>query len=129
MPSATTSSLGRPRISAPSPGLTGVSAAYGGSIDGSVVVGASSTGPSDNPGATRAFRWTPSRGMVDLGSMFAGGSSEAHAASDDGAIVVGSTNTGFGVTRAFRWTLTDPASGAGTFADLGPRPCGRCSNT
>lgn len=100
-------------------GPAGASAAYGGSIDGSVVVGTSTTGPSDSPGVSRAFRWTPALGMRDMGAVLSGGASEAHAANDDGTVVVGSTDVAFGVTRAFRWTLSNAATGAGAFVDLG----------
>jgi len=84
---------------------TGVSA------DGSVVVG---TADANN----RAFRWTRVMGMVDLGTL-GGSGSWATGVSADGSVVVGTAENARGQYRAFRWVLTDPATGAGTMYDLG----------
>jgi probable HAF family extracellular repeat protein len=68
--------------------------------DGSTVVGVSSAGV----GGPRAFRWTSSGGMQNLGALGTFGS-EAYAISADGAIVVGESRiTVDDVYRAFIWT-------------------------
>lgn len=100
-------------------GANGTSAAYGGAIDGSVVVGTSTVNGALNPDPIHAFRWTPALGMQDLGAMMTGGSSDARAASADGSIVVGGAFVAPGVQQAFRWTLDNAATGAGSFASLG----------
>jgi probable HAF family extracellular repeat protein len=50
-------------------------------------------------GQQRAFRWTASGGMQDLGTLPGGNYSAAYDVSADGAVVVGSAGG-----RAFRWT-------------------------
>src|SRR5919108_6618237 len=77
------------------------SQAWGVSGDGKVVVGQLSRLGSD----TRAFRWTASAGMQDLG-MLGGANSEAYAASGDGAAIVGRATNSSGNYRPFRWTPT-----------------------
>jgi probable HAF family extracellular repeat protein len=67
------------------------STAYDVSADGTVVVGVS-----DVNRQNRAFRWTVSGGMQDLGAP---GDSIAYGVSADGSVVVGVSNS-----RAFRWT-------------------------
>jgi probable HAF family extracellular repeat protein len=100
--------------------------ANGVSADGSVVVGWCAAFSNDTDG-TRAFRWTPQGGMVNLGIVpgFQPASqsqshSHAWAVSGDGATVVGDCQgqpTSGNVTkRAFRWTA---ASG---IEDLGVIP-------
>jgi probable HAF family extracellular repeat protein len=106
-------------------GPAGTSSALGASIDGAVVVGASNL---TTAGASvwQAFRWTPALGLRNLGSIAPGGYSEARATSLDGTVVVGgsdfpgATANDFSSFRAFRWALTNPATGAGTMTDLGP---------
>ena len=100
-------------------GANGTSAAYGGAVDGSVVVGTSTVNDALNPDPIHAFRWTPALGMQDLGAMMPGGSSDARAASADGSIVVGGAFVAPGTQQAFRWTLSNAATGAGSFASLG----------
>ncbi len=89
--------------------------------DGSTVVGASAGLDDDLLFAHRAFRWTASNGMQDLGTLPGTDSSIAFFASRDGAAVVGSCfsldlNSGqrYGY-RAFRWS-------AGSMLDLGSLP-------
>ena len=73
----------------------------------------------------QAFRWVltdPATGAgvtTNIGAVFnPGGYSQATGVSDDGTVVVG-LNTADGVIHAFRWVLTDPATGAGAFTDIG----------
>lgn len=68
------------------------------SADGSVVVGASNE---------RAFRWTQSTGMVDLG----GDGISARGVSADGSVVVGAMGP---LLEAFRWTAETGMIGLGT---------------
>jgi probable HAF family extracellular repeat protein len=77
------------------------SQAWGVSGDGKVVVGQLSRLGSD----TRAFRWTASAGIQDLGTL-GGANSEAYAASGDGAAIVGRATNTSGNYRPFRWTPT-----------------------
>lgn len=74
-----------------STGLSGGTAAYGVSADGSVVVGESHS---------RAFRWTSAAGMQNLGTLGPSNSS-AYAVSADGAVVAGYT----GSVTSWRWTV------------------------
>jgi probable HAF family extracellular repeat protein len=77
------------------------SAAYAVSADGNVVVGFS-VNTANYP---RAFRWTPSGGMVSLGVLNGGLSSYANDVSAKGDVVVGQADDGAAVAdRAFRWT-------------------------
>src|SRR5262245_40204949 len=64
-----------------------VSTAYAVSADGSTVVGTS---------GGRAFRWTTSGGMVDLGQLPGGSSPNfAYAVSADGSVVIGQSSAAF----------------------------------
>jgi probable HAF family extracellular repeat protein len=76
------------------------SVASGVSADGAVVVGWSH----DAAGNWRAFRWTASGGMQDLGTLPGGGGSFARGVSADGAVVVGYAYNAAGQLCAFRWT-------------------------
>jgi len=77
------------------------SEAFSVSGDGSVVVGRSieSVG-------FRAFRWTSSLGMENLGTI-GGNNSEANAVSANGEVIVGISRDEDSNNRAFRWTETD----------------------
>lgn len=70
------------------------------SADGSVVVGYSGTSSGG-----RAFRWTSSEGMLNLGVLPSGNFSTANDVSGDGAVIVGSGLAGG--FRAWRWTAQD----------------------
>ena len=73
------------------------------------VVGVSNTAN----GAMRAFRWSPDRGMVDLGTLAGGQGSVAMDIGNAGS-VVGYTGFADGGLRATLWT------NAGAIIDLGP---------
>jgi probable HAF family extracellular repeat protein len=75
------------------------SQAWGVSGDGAAVVGQLSRLGSD----TRAFRWTSSGGMQDLGTL-GGADSEVFAASGDGSAIIGRASNASGNYRPFRWT-------------------------
>ncbi|MFN4032798.1 MAG: hypothetical protein ACK4ME_04140 [Fimbriimonadales bacterium] len=74
------------------------STANGVSDDGSVVVGTS-----DTERGVRAFRWTPTTGMVNLGTL-GGLESFADSVSADGSVIVGAADTSTNERRAHRWT-------------------------
>ena len=90
------------------PGCDG-SSANGVSANGAVVVGYAYNAA----GQKRAFRWTASGGMQDLGTP-GGRESEAYAVSADGAVVVGVTYNAAGQKRAFRWTASGGMQDLGT---------------
>jgi probable HAF family extracellular repeat protein len=71
------------------------------SADGSVVVGRATNAA----GQSRAFRWTASGGMQNLGTL-GGDRSGASGVSADGAVVVGWAENAAGERRAFRWTAS-----------------------
>jgi probable HAF family extracellular repeat protein len=89
------------------------------SVDGSVAVGDSSVG---------AYRWTTTIGGTALGDFVGGtGTSFSAGVSADGTIVVGAADAPTGTQshlRAFRWTLTNVATGQGTMVNLGDLPGG-----
>ncbi|MCX7993997.1 MAG: PEP-CTERM sorting domain-containing protein [Fimbriimonadales bacterium] len=73
------------------------SEAWSVSVDGQTVVGAGRTG-----NITRAFRWSASTGLVDLGS-FGGNLHSAQGVSADGSVVVGYSRDASNNFRPFRW--------------------------
>jgi probable HAF family extracellular repeat protein len=81
------------------------SEAYGVSANGAVVVGGA---------GVRAFRWTASGGMQDLGTLPGGGGGAAYGVSADGAVVVGGASTAAGQWHAFRWTASGGMQDLGT---------------
>lgn len=85
--------------------------------DGTVVVGTSFsiTGVSKvNP---RAFRWTQSEGMIDLGTINDdnSGVSSIRDVNADGSVIVGYSKNKAGTRRAFRWTQAMGMVDLGTF--------------
>ncbi len=84
------------------------SAAYGVSGSGSVVVG-----ESGSSSQRRAFRWTQSGGMQNLGA-FGGTQSLGNGVSADGRVVVGAARNASGQLRAFRWTQSGGLQDLGT---------------
>ncbi|GIV58795.1 MAG: hypothetical protein KatS3mg042_1708 [Rhodothermaceae bacterium] len=69
---------------------------WGVSGDGSVCVGSIGA-------VRRAFRWTETTGVQDLGTL-GGLESEAYAADEDGSVIVGHAVNTSGNRRPFRWT-------------------------
>lgn len=82
----------------------GEESAFGIDETGSVIVGTSVA-----PDATRrAYRWTASTGLVDLGEAASGpGTGHARATSADGSVVVGHGVGPMGLGRAWIWTSSE----------------------
>ena len=76
-----------------------LSSAYDVSRDGRVIVGLAY----DGCALAHAFRWTPSTGMVDLGSSVQGKASLASGVSGDGRVVVGYQESATGPRQGARW--------------------------
>ena len=76
-----------------------LSSVFGGSNDGSVLVGLAWNGCR----IARAFRWTEATGMVDLGSTVEGQSSRADGVSGDGRVIVGFQEHSTGFRQGARW--------------------------
>jgi probable HAF family extracellular repeat protein len=89
--------------------------AFAANTDGSMIAGATFTN-----GGTRAFRWTSSGGMQDLGVLNPSGAyraSEAYGASGDGSVIAGYSTIGDeGTVRAIRWTSSGGLQNLGTLA-------------
>ena len=88
--------------------------AHGVSADGSVVVGWAQSAS----GQIRAFRWTQSGGMEDLGTL-GGNGSTALGVSADGFVAVGVAYNASGQIRAFRWTQSGGMEDLGTLGGNG----------
>jgi probable HAF family extracellular repeat protein len=90
------------------------SEAYGVSADGAVVVGWAYNAA----GYDRAFRWTASGGMQDLGTLGSNYISAASGVSADGAVVVGWAYNAALRRRAFRWTASGGMRDLGTLGGV-----------
>ncbi len=84
------------------------------SSDGTTVTGLTS----DFGAGGRAFRWTATGGMENLGMLAGDSGSEGNAVNSDGSVIVGRSNTSSNGARAFRWTA------AGGMQNLGTLPGG-----
>lgn len=94
------------------------------SADGTTVVGTAGSSPVAGVVGT-SFRWTIETGIVDLGTL--GGDtprSRPLGVSADGSTVVGFSTTPTSQGEAYKWTLSDPATGAGSMVGLGDLPGG-----
>ena len=76
-----------------------LSAAYGVSRDGQIIVG----NAWDGCKVAHGFSWNPKNGMVDLGSSVQGQASLASGVSGDGHVVVGYQTTAEGFQQGARW--------------------------
>ena len=86
------------------------SSAYDVSADGAVVVGWAQNAA----GQGRAFRWTASGGMQDLGTLPGYDWSYPFDVSADGSVVVGRAANAAGRDRVFRWTASGGMQDLGT---------------
>jgi probable HAF family extracellular repeat protein len=84
------------------------------SADGSVVVGAAYNAA----GWWRAFRWTETEGLQDIGTLPGFVGSFAYGVSADGAVVVGYASSAAGRWRAFRWTASGGMQNLGTLGGV-----------
>jgi hypothetical protein len=87
------------------------------SATGSTVVGQISRAGDNQTAlgaAQQAFRWTSALGTQSLGAD----TTAATGVNINGTVVVGNTSKTF--SRAFRWDLSDPATGAGSLTALAP---------
>jgi probable HAF family extracellular repeat protein len=101
------------------PGGLPDSIATGVSADGNVVVGTANGDPNESGlRGERAFRWTPSTGMVSLGylsaNVFGRTYSQANAVSPDGLTIVGDSTSISNAGEPFRWTAAGGMDGLGT---------------
>lgn len=81
--------------------------------NGGVVVGNSGGADQDGALQMRAFRWTATEGMQNLGTL-GGSRSEATAISKDGSTIVGFSELISGQVRAFKWTIAGGLQNLGT---------------
>ena len=91
------------------------------SADGTTVIGiAGSSVAGEN------FRWTADTGAVLLGSLdpSSGRFAKAEDISGDGSTIVGVSPSLIARNEAFKWTLTNAATGEGTMVGLGDLPGG-----
>lgn len=95
---ATSSWTNRGALSPTSPG-GGESTPYGMSPDGNTIVGLSFL----DSASVHAVKWTPSSGMVDLGSIVPGRDSRANGVSADGNVIVGWQDEETGIRRGVKW--------------------------
>ena len=79
--------------------------------DGLAITGTSNT----NALNSRAYRWTATNGIEDLGTL-GGARSDAFDINADGSAIAGSAPTALGNWRAFRWTETGGMENLGTIA-------------
>ena len=94
------------------------------SADGTTVVGTAGSSPVAGVVGT-SFRWTFETGIVDLGTL--GGDtprSRPLGVSADGSTVVGFSTTPTSQGEAYKWTLSNAATGAGSMVGLGDLPGG-----
>ena len=94
------------------------------SADGTTVVGTAGSSPVAGVVGT-SFRWTFETGIVDLGTL--GGDtprSRPLGVSADGSTVVGFSTTPTRQGEAYKWTLANAATGAGSMVGLGDLPGG-----
>lgn len=89
------------------PGTWIAARVHGVSADGTVAAGYLD----DDTGKHRAFRWTQTGGMVDLGTLggYSVWGSLAWGMSADGKVVVGDAEASNGRDYAFRWTQASAA--------------------
>jgi probable HAF family extracellular repeat protein len=106
---------GQTGIFGPFPGEQDQTSAFGlsGTAQAPVAVGAAIKGSGQFGPTFHAFRWTPVRGLQDLG-LTAGTESFATAISGNGLVIVGEARDASGFWRAFRWTASTGMQDIGT---------------
>jgi probable HAF family extracellular repeat protein len=106
---------GQMGIFGPFPGQQDQTQAYGlsGTSQAPVAVGAAIKGADPFGPTFHAFRWTPAKGLQDLG-LTNGTESIALAISADGSVIVGEARDANRFWRAFRWTASTGMIDIGT---------------